>query len=224
MVLNSFFSKQAILAKEDLLWEKVEQLCQALEKQNTQNKDQAVDLRMSLLAFATDFFTTYGIGGSPHPELLPDLGWQVTWVKVFNAIEDLTPVIKQLPWIIPIVSVLPMWPMKLLAPNLSRLYALRQVFHSIPNSLQEHADSNRRVCSKWPRQKFNALSSVIITRNSLSTHPTSIRQFCAPVFLPQRKASIAWMKKGSKYSLPAPIRYLVSPLSVSSTYWTIPTF
>lgn len=130
-VLNPFFSKQAIRAKENLLWEKVQLLCQALEAQKAQNEDQAVDLRMSLLAFATDFFTTYGIGGSPHPELLPDLDWQTRWVNVFNAIENLTPLIKQLPWINSIVSVLPMWLIALVAPDLSRLFALRQVLYSL---------------------------------------------------------------------------------------------
>lgn len=124
-VISPFFSKRVAQLKEPLLREKVELLCRTLQTQS--KTDGVIELRAIYLGFATDVTCTCTLGASPHPELLRDPAWQKDWQATLHAMEQVIPLIKQIPWALKIALKFPSWVYKIPLPNLARLVVLHEV-------------------------------------------------------------------------------------------------
>ena len=145
-VISPFFSKRVATLKEPILRQKVELLCRTLQSQAT--TDGVIDLRPIYLGFATDITCTCTLGASPHPELLRDPAWQKDWQATLHAMEQVIPLIKQIPWALKIALKFPSWVYKKPLPNLARLVVLHEVCRPFlrPHLIPSHTPDSKSSC------------------------------------------------------------------------------
>ena len=120
--ISSYFSKARITALEPFVHKRVELLCESLLRQS---RDGPVEMHTLFLAFANDTVCSYAFDYSMN--LLEDPQRAKNWRRTIEAIASLTPMIKQFPWLIPIVRRLPHMFLRGVAPRLARLLSLQTV-------------------------------------------------------------------------------------------------
>lgn len=117
-------SKRLITAKESVIHEKAQRLCEALQTQF--EHEGTVEFRVNYLAFASDVIFTFSYNGSldllGHPQKAQE------WRNTIGAISGLTPLIKQFPWLIPLARRLarrlPLTLWQFVLPDLARALIL----------------------------------------------------------------------------------------------------
>lgn len=120
--ISSYFSKPSIADLEPFIHKRVELLCHTLRSQSRKGP---VDVHALFLAYANDTVCAYSFDYSMN--LLEDSEIASNWKLTINAIASLTPLIKQFPWIIPVVRRIPGWFLRTILPKLERLLSLQEV-------------------------------------------------------------------------------------------------
>lgn len=115
--ISSFFSKKSVASHESLIHSKVELLCDIFEV--AMRKGEAVNIRVPLLAFTTDFYCAHALGESGNMNLLKDMGKAQIWRDSIIGLLHLTPIVRQFSWIVPFAVDLPMWLLKLVSSDLA---------------------------------------------------------------------------------------------------------
>ncbi|KAL8885902.1 MAG: hypothetical protein Q9215_006310 [Flavoplaca cf. flavocitrina] len=118
--ISSYFSKSSIADLEPFIHKRVELLCDSLR---SQSRKPPVDFHALFLAYANDTVCAYSFDYSMNLLEYPDIA--SNWKMTINAIASLTPLIKQFPWIIPVVRRIPGWFLRATLPKLERLLSLQ---------------------------------------------------------------------------------------------------
>ncbi|KAL9042704.1 MAG: hypothetical protein Q9180_000406 [Flavoplaca navasiana] len=121
--LGPFYSKAAVIPAEDVLYDKLDKLCQLLKKKAVENS--VVELRQTSLALTTDALSHHTFHQSS--DLLSNEQAAAEWLRTVKAIAGLTPLVKQYTWIIPLALKLPLAPLRAIVPDLARIVALRKI-------------------------------------------------------------------------------------------------
>ena len=120
--IGSYFSKTRIMALEPFVQKRVELLCESLLQQS---RDAPVEVHTLFLAFANDTVCSYAFDYSMN--LLEDPQRARDWRTTISAIAGLTPLIKQFPWLIPVVKRMPRLYLERVVQRLARLLSLQAV-------------------------------------------------------------------------------------------------
>jgi len=92
-------------------------------------------------------------------DLLGDEQRATNWMKTIKAVAMVTPLVKQYSWIMPFALKFPLWPLRVVLPDLSRIVQLRRV--SITNETKSLPPKKRlalrlrtvhRTCERKPRK------------------------------------------------------------------------
>ncbi|KAI4251245.1 MAG: hypothetical protein LQ352_004970 [Teloschistes flavicans] len=124
--LGPFFSKAAVAASEDIIYDKAELLNNYLSKKAATGD--IVELRQTFLALTTDALSRHTLDRSS--DLIRSEQAASEWLRTIKAIAGLTPLVKQFTWIIPIALKLPLAPLRAVVPDLARIVALRMDLHT----------------------------------------------------------------------------------------------
>ena len=135
--ISPWFSKRSITMHEPCILAQVEALCETIKKQFTCNG--MVELRVNFSAYTTDVVCSYVFDGSLG--LLKDTKRALEWKTTISAVAALTPLIKQFPWIIPVVKSVPISVLRCCVPDLSRVIELHKVCMHCRRRNQYHAVS-----------------------------------------------------------------------------------
>lgn len=127
--ISHFFSRQSIRCAERIIKEKAEDLCRSLELEAQTATNGVVELRKSLLAFGTDVVVAYALGLPRHTDLLSSVEAQIQWRNTVYSLEDLTPIGKQIPWMIHWSKHLPLRLLDHVWPDTARILRLHAVSH-----------------------------------------------------------------------------------------------
>ncbi|KAI9760261.1 MAG: hypothetical protein M4579_001775 [Chaenotheca gracillima] len=151
--LSTYFSKRAVTNLEPFLRTQVDLLCDSLRESLTQ--DEVVDMRITLLGFATDITRTYGelfisdipvlhIQSDDAPSsqqsmlinrtqafaapvgMLKNRQLAVEWKETMTAVAAATPIVKQFTWIPKVMTKMPLWLAHAMNPTLGRLLATQE--------------------------------------------------------------------------------------------------
>lgn len=101
-------------------------LWNALETQSRLNG--VIDIHASLLSFATDVFCVHVLGRPLGRDFLSDVKRQFEWQRTLSTIEELTPLIKQMHFLVPLIDRIPSRVLRTLAPGMARVFAVREVW------------------------------------------------------------------------------------------------
>jgi hypothetical protein len=123
--ISTFFSKKSVADHESLIHSKVELLCDIFEK--TMRTGEAINIRVPLLAYTTDFYCAHALSDSVDMNLLSDMGKAEIWRNNVTGLTHLVPIVRQFPWVLPIAVELPMWLLKLVSADAGRLVQLLRV-------------------------------------------------------------------------------------------------
>ncbi|KAL8933993.1 MAG: hypothetical protein Q9216_006123 [Gyalolechia sp. 2 TL-2023] len=118
--INSYFSKSSIEDLEAYIHQRVELLCDRLRSSLHKGP---VDVHAIFLAYSNDSVCEYSFDYSMN--LLEDSGRALDWKMTIDAIASLTPLIKQFPWIIPLVRKIPLLLLRAVSPKLTRILSLQ---------------------------------------------------------------------------------------------------
>ncbi|KAH6662817.1 cytochrome P450, partial [Halenospora varia] len=121
--INGMFSKREVNDFEPMIHEKVELLCQEMQKQLSGT--QPTEMRTNYLALTTDTLCSYAFEDSL--DLLKHRKKAINWQKTIKAVAVLTPLARQFTWIIPVALKLPMLPLRMGVPDLARIVKLHRV-------------------------------------------------------------------------------------------------
>ncbi|KAL8919632.1 MAG: hypothetical protein Q9208_006664 [Pyrenodesmia sp. 3 TL-2023] len=135
--ISSYFSKSSIADLEPFIHKRVELLCDTLR---SQSRRAPVDVHALFLAYANDTVCAYSFDYSMN--LLDDPEVASNWKMTINAIASLTPLIKQFPWLIPVVRRIPGWLLRSALPKLERLLSLQARMNlEATKAIQNHQDA-----------------------------------------------------------------------------------
>lgn len=115
--ISSFFSKKSVSSNEPLINEKIELMCDFFE--SAMHKGEIINIRVPLLAYATDFYCAHALGDSGDMNLLKDMGKAQVWRHSIVGLLHLTPIVRQFSWIVPVVVELPMWLIRLVSSDMA---------------------------------------------------------------------------------------------------------
>ncbi|KAF3804593.1 Trichodiene oxygenase [Colletotrichum gloeosporioides] len=115
--ISGFFSRMSVLNHEDLIHEKVDLLCEVFKK--AMFDGEPLNIRIPLLAFATDFYCAHALGEDGDMKLLQDQEKAQVWRHSIIGLLHVTPFVRQFPWIIPYALELPLWLIKLISADMA---------------------------------------------------------------------------------------------------------
>lgn len=131
-VLNPLFSKGAIQKILPRIQERLGLLISRLDSSTTtsqqkgeKREDGGIDLGMAFTAFAADVITEYAFGKSL--DLIHDPYFGKDWVEMVSAPSELGHLVKQCPWILPLLRYIPRGVVKKVAPLIAFLYEVQEV-------------------------------------------------------------------------------------------------
>ncbi|KAK1856234.1 cytochrome P450 [Colletotrichum chrysophilum] len=134
--ISGFFSRQSVLNHEDLIHEKVDLLCEVFKK--AMLAGDLMNIRIPLLAFATDFYCAHALGENGDMRLLQDKEKAQLWRHSIIGLLHMTPFVRQFPWTIPYAIELPLWFIKLLSADMALVV---QVYWDIRQQAKVAIDS-----------------------------------------------------------------------------------
>jgi cytochrome P450 len=121
--LNPLFSKANIQKLEPMIQSVLMKLCQRFDSfSNTENP---VDIGLGFTVFAADVITTYCFGESLNLVDEPDFARE--WVAMVAAPSELAHLVKQCPWVLSTMRLVPRHILKLLYPAIAFLYDVQHV-------------------------------------------------------------------------------------------------
>ena len=138
--LNPFFSKMAVSRMEPLIQEKVARLCARLaEKHGT---GEVVRLDVAYMALTMDIITHYAYGESVN--YLAEDDFRLAWKEaVIGALGNGT-VLRQFPWILPLMKLIPMSVLQIMDPQAAGLMEWgRVVAEKVKEMMQMHKTGNK---------------------------------------------------------------------------------
>ena len=121
--LNPFFSKKSVGNLEPMIKNVVDKLCTRLR--GYQRAKEAVNLRYAFAALAMDVVTDYAFAKSTNCLDEPDFA--PMWPDAIDSISKQTHFIKQFPWILPLMRLMPLWLVKQLNPHIMRMISFETV-------------------------------------------------------------------------------------------------
>ncbi|KAL4880998.1 cytochrome P450 [Aspergillus karnatakaensis] len=140
--LNPLFSRTAIQRMTPRIQDRLRQLCDRLDAICISG--QIVDLGLAFTVFAADVISEYCFGRSLDLVHSPDFA--ADWVEMVAAPSELGHLIKQCPWIVPLLRYVPRPIVRVLAPGVALLY---QVQETMSKQIQPLAE--RRLIDKATR-------------------------------------------------------------------------
>ncbi|KAJ5175697.1 uncharacterized protein N7482_001574 [Penicillium canariense] len=121
--LNPIFSKTAIFELQDDINVFIGHLCNRLDGFAVAKKP--VNAGLAFACLAGDVISKYCFGEPfrllDDPEFAPD------WVNTISAPSELSHLIKQFPWLVPLLAKLPLWLVYWISPAFGCLYTIQQV-------------------------------------------------------------------------------------------------
>lgn len=123
--ISSFFSKRSVTLCEPIFHRNIELLCASLQRHL--RRGEPVDIRVDYLAFTLE--TIYNAAFGVPLGVISDYEQALDWKKTLDGITDVTPLVKQYSWILPLAMHLPPLITKLLsteAAAMSRVHQVRQ--------------------------------------------------------------------------------------------------
>lgn len=145
--ISSFFSKKSVASHEPLIHSKVELLCDVFEE--TMRKSEAINIRVPLLAYTTDFYCAHALGNSGDMNLLKDMRKAQAWRDSILGILHLTPIARQFSWVVPAAVELPMWLIRLVSSDMALVIQVLRVSWrgSYPSSsISPRSLQSARIC------------------------------------------------------------------------------
>ena len=121
--LNPFFSKKSVARLEPMIKSVVEKLCTRLR--GFQKTKEPVNLRYAFAALTMDVVTDYAFAQSYNCLDEPD--FSPIWPQAVDSISEQTHINKQLPWILPLMRLMPLWLVNRLNPHMMRLISFQIV-------------------------------------------------------------------------------------------------
>lgn len=123
--ISSFFSKKSVANNESLIHIKMELLCDVFEA--AMRKGEAINIRVPLLAYTTDFYCAHALGESGDMNLLKDMRKAQVWRDSIVGLLHLTPLVRQFSWVVPLVIELPMRLIKLVSTDMALVIQVLRV-------------------------------------------------------------------------------------------------
>ncbi|KAI9690653.1 MAG: hypothetical protein M1820_009933 [Bogoriella megaspora] len=124
--VNNFFSKKSIYDIEYFIQARTKQMCEFMQKQL--DRDGVVEVRTNFLAYSTDIICGHAF--HEQRNLLDDEDSARKWRETISAVALLTPIARQLPWLLPLSLKIPIGVWNLVAPPLGRVVAFQQDMHN----------------------------------------------------------------------------------------------
>lgn len=121
--LNSFFSRKNVIELEDIVQDKAQKLCDAIE--NAITKGQPMDLHHALRAVSIDVITEFAFGESYGLLETPDFGYDF-----FMLVLRLGPaawIFRQMPWLKTVMRVVPESMVRALSAPISNVIDMQRV-------------------------------------------------------------------------------------------------
>jgi hypothetical protein len=126
---NNFFSKRSIVALEPLIQQHIERLCSRIE--DFKASRQPLTVNHAMLCFTGDVVSEYVFGVSWELLKSPDFApWMLSANKTTG---ELSHTMKQWPWLVHVLNVLPVSSLALFAPDVAKIFRYQEVcnlYHS----------------------------------------------------------------------------------------------
>ena len=142
--MKTFISKRTVRTAQASIRETVEQLCDWLGRHA--DSEESFDASLPYLAWSTDSVFMYLENKSPG--MLQNVEQAKDWERTIKTVVELTPIVKQIPLVMPFVLHVPTWLMGIISQDLLRVLMLHKVLRPIlPLSDLEIFQANTYVLS-----------------------------------------------------------------------------
>ncbi|KAL2868567.1 cytochrome P450 [Aspergillus lucknowensis] len=148
--LNPLFSRTAIQRMTPQIQDRLRQLCHRLDEICFSGS--TVDLGLAFTVFAADVITEYCFGRTLN--LVHSPNFAADWVEMVAAPSELGHLVKQCPWILPLLWRVPRAIARVVAPSVALLYEVQDRMNSQVQSL---ADTKPSATSSRPLTVFDTL-------------------------------------------------------------------
>ncbi|KAF2437240.1 hypothetical protein P171DRAFT_492339 [Karstenula rhodostoma CBS 690.94] len=158
--MSPLFSKAAVSSMTATIYSKVELMLQNVHQQI--QRQGFAELHLNWLAMNLDSLADSFLGIGNGTDLLKDEQKARAWAGTVDAVATSTPFAKQFTWFIPLASRLPMWVLKILTPEVSRLVKLRRDMLRQPTEVAEQLSQDtagKQTISAHPELYKTILSS-----------------------------------------------------------------
>ena len=125
--VSPLFSKGACAASESYIYKNVNLFLDCIDHQVRTTG--FAELRRNFLALTTDVLCDHCFGRSTG--MLADPQAAEEWQSTIKTTAALTPLVKQVPWIIPLSFKFPLWILQVVAPDMARIIKKRRVSHRV---------------------------------------------------------------------------------------------
>ncbi|RDW58232.1 cytochrome P450-14 [Coleophoma cylindrospora] len=147
--LNEFFSKASISKLEPVLTTMTEKLCSRIDQYK--GTGEPLSMRHVYMCLTTDVITLYSMNRSWNH--LDSYDFSPMWCKTIKATAEAGPMLKQFPWLFPIINSMPDWMLGALNPGMLLLLTFQR---DIARQIQNIMD-NPEEEGELPRTIFHAL-------------------------------------------------------------------
>lgn len=128
--LNPFFSKQMIMKLEPVMTNLLHKLCSRLDEARVSK--QPLPMRLLWMCYTTDLITTYSMNRSwDH---LSSEDFSPLWCQTIKSTAESGHLLKQFPFLFPIIRAMPDWLLGKLQPGMLLLLNFQRVSHDFSNS------------------------------------------------------------------------------------------
>ncbi|KAI4190278.1 MAG: hypothetical protein L6R41_000891 [Letrouitia leprolyta] len=137
---SNFFSKQSIRKYGPVVQSCVDKLCKRLEEH--QSSGQKVNLMHAYTAFTGDVVTEYSFPSSygllDQPDFAPD--YYELWMSILSG----SHLLKQFPWIFPLMSTFPLWFVESYVPDLAVSYRWHRTWAQQIQNIKDGRDESEK--------------------------------------------------------------------------------
>ncbi|KAL4925707.1 uncharacterized protein BDV17DRAFT_294141 [Aspergillus undulatus] len=137
--LNPLFSRTAIQRMTPRIQNRLRQLCHRLD--GISASWGVVDLGLAFTVFAADVITEYCFGRSL--DLVHSPNFAADWVEMVAAPSELGHLVKQCPWILPLLWWFPRWAVRAIVPGVALLYQIQERMSRQIQPLAERKPKNK---------------------------------------------------------------------------------
>ena len=126
--VKTFVSKRSVRTVQSNIWDVVQQLCNRMSQYAS--AEEVVDANLPYIAWSTDSVSNY-LEDEPYG-LLKDDEKAKNWKATIKMVVELTPLVKQIPVVMPLVLRVPAWLMRSMSPSLNRVLVMHMVSPLLP--------------------------------------------------------------------------------------------